>query len=212
MLKSMNISKNISLKPYNTFGIDVNAKFFSEVRSELQLKKILSSHEFNSIPKLIIGGGSNILLTKDFNGLVLKISIPDILILSEDEEFVTIKTGAGVVWHNLVLYCIEKNFGGIENLSLIPGTVGAAPIQNIGAYGQELKDVFEGLDGIFVDESKAARFNKAECRFGYRDSIFKNALKGKYCITAVTIKLSKVEKKNISYKVLKEYIEEGQRK
>ncbi|MDO8550901.1 MAG: UDP-N-acetylmuramate dehydrogenase, partial [Ignavibacteria bacterium] len=195
----MNISKNISLKPYNTFGIDVKAKFFSEIRSELQLKKILSSHEFNSIPKLIIGGGSNILLTKDFEGLVLKISIPDIEIISEDEETVEVKAGAGVIWHDLVLYFIERNFGGVENLSLIPGTAGAAPIQNIGAYGQELKNVFENLVGIFLSDSKPAKFTKEECRFGYRDSIFKNELKDKFIVTYVTIRLHKNPLINIKY-------------
>jgi UDP-N-acetylmuramate dehydrogenase len=195
----MNVSKNISLKPYNTFGIDVKAKFFSEIRSELQLKKILSSHEFNSVPKFVLGGGSNILLTKDYDGLVLKISIPDILITNEDEEFITLKVGAGVIWHNLVLYCIERNFGGIENLSLIPGTVGAAPIQNIGAYGQELKNVFENLDGIFLSSSKTGRFIKEECKFGYRDSIFKNKLKEKFVVTFVTIRLNKNPKVNLEY-------------
>ncbi len=203
----MNVSKNISLKPYNTFGIDVKAKFFSEIRSELQLKKILSSNEFNSVPKLIIGGGSNILLTKGFDGLVLKISIPDILIINEDEEFVTIKIGAGVIWHNLVLYCIERNFGGIENLSLIPGTVGAAPIQNIGAYGQELKNVFGNLDGIYLSDYKVVKFTKEECRFGYRDSIFKNELKDKFIVTYVTICLSKNPKVNLEYGNVRSEIE-----
>jgi len=206
-MESMNVSKNISLKPYNTFGIDVKAKFFSEIRSELQLKKILSFHEFNSIPKLIIGGGSNILLTKDFDGLVLKISIPEIEIISEDEETVTVKAGAGIIWHALVLFCIERNFGGIENLSLIPGTVGAAPIQNIGAYGQELKDVFENLGGFFLSNSKSAMFTKEECRFGYRNSIFKNELKDKFIITHVTIRLSKNPVVNIEYGNVKNEIE-----
>ncbi|OGU72150.1 MAG: UDP-N-acetylenolpyruvoylglucosamine reductase [Ignavibacteria bacterium RBG_16_34_14] len=203
----MNVRKNISLKPFNTFGIDVKAKFFSEVRSELQLKKILSSHEFNSVPKLIIGGGSNILLTKDFDGLVLKVSIPDIEIISEDDKIVVIKAGAGVIWHDLILYCLERNFGGIENLSLIPGTVGAAPIQNIGAYGQELKDVFKNLDGIFLNNSNVAKFSNKECKFGYRDSIFKNKLKDKFIVTYVTISLSKNPVINLEYGNLKSEIE-----
>lgn len=197
--KSLNIGKNISLKPYNTFGIDVNTKYFSEIRSEVQLKKILSSHELNAVPKLIIGGGSNLLLTKNFEGLVLKISIPDIQIINENEEEVIIKAGAGVLWHDLVLYCIERNFGGIENLSLIPGTVGAAPIQNIGAYGQELKDVFVSLDGIYLSNSNSASFKKEECKFGYRDSVFKNELKDKFIVTNVSIRLTKNPIINIEY-------------
>jgi UDP-N-acetylmuramate dehydrogenase len=198
-MNSLNVGRNISLKPYNTFGINVNAKFFSEVRSEEQLKKILSSHEFHSVKKLIIGGGSNILLTNNFDGIVLKISIPDIEIIFEDENYAFVKAGAGVIWHDLVLYCVERNLGGIENLSLIPGTVGAAPIQNIGAYGQELKDVFENLEGISIENQNKKIFHKNECRFGYRDSIFKQGLKNKFIITTVTLKLSKNPKVNIDY-------------
>ncbi|HSP88348.1 MAG TPA: UDP-N-acetylmuramate dehydrogenase [Ignavibacteriaceae bacterium] len=195
----MNITKNISLKPFNTFGIDVKAKFFSEIRNEILLKKILSSHEFNSINKLILGGGSNILFTKDYDGLVIKISIPDIEIIYEDGETVLVKAGAGVIWNDLVQYCVERNFGGIENLSLIPGTVGAAPIQNIGAYGQELKDVFENLEGVFISNSKTAKFVKEECKFGYRDSIFKNELRNKFIVTHLTLRLSKNPILNLEY-------------
>ncbi len=206
-MESIKVSKNISLKPYNTFGIDVKAKFFSEIKNELQLKKILTSHEFNSIPKLFIGGGSNILLTKDYEGLVLKISIPGIEIINEDEEKVIVKAGAGVIWHDLVLYCITRNYGGIENLSLIPGTVGAAPIQNIGAYGEEIKDVFENLEGIFVESSNSAKFKKDECRFSYRDSVFKNKLKNKFIVTHISIRLNKNPVLNLEYGNIKAELE-----
>lgn len=201
------IHKDISLKPYNTFGIDIKAKYFVEIHNESEIKKIFSAGELNSIPKLIIGGGSNILLTRDFEGLVLRISIPGIKILNENDDSVIIKAGAGVIWHDLVLYCIDKNFGGIENLSLIPGTVGAAPIQNIGAYGQELKNVFESLNGIILENSQSAEFMGKDCRFSYRDSIFKNELKDKFIITYVTLKLSKNPVLNIEYGNVKNELE-----
>src|SRR3989339_159212 len=199
----MKINKNISLKSYNTFGIDVKAKFFSEIYDESQLKEILSFEEYKLLPKLILGGGSNVLLTKDFDGLVLKISIPGIEIVSENDETVIVRAGAGEIWHKLVLFCVEKNYGGIENLSLIPGTVGAAPTQNIGAYGQELKDVFDNLRGIYIENAESAIFQKDDCNFAYRDSIFKNELKDKFIITYVTIRLSKNPVINTSYGNLK---------
>jgi UDP-N-acetylmuramate dehydrogenase len=203
----MKIEKDISLKPYNTFGIDVKAKFFSEIDSEKKLKEILSIDEYRHLPRLILGGGSNVLFTKDFDGLVLKISIPGIEIINEDEETVTIKAGAGVIWHKLVLFCIERNYGGIENLSLIPGAVGAAPIQNIGAYGQELKDVFVSVDGVYVDSTITAAFKKDDCKFAYRNGIFKNELKDKFIITYVTIRLSKNPVLNINYGSVKSELE-----
>ncbi len=203
----MKILKEVSLKSYNTFRIDAKAKYFAEVKSEDELSEILTSGEYKNIPKLILGGGSNILLTKDFDGLVLKISIPGIEIISEDDETITIKAGAGVIWHELVLFCVGKNYGGIENLSLIPGTVGAAPIQNIGAYGQELQDVFNDLEGIYLDDLQSVKYKKEDCRFSYRDSIFKNELKDKFLITSVVIKLSKRPILNLEYGNLKSELE-----
>jgi len=173
----MDIQKNFSLKNYNTFGIDVKTKLFVEIFNEVELKEVLSSQELKEQKKLILGGGSNILLTSDFDGLVLKISFPEIQIISEDEKHVMVEAGAGVIWHELVLFCIERNLGGIENLSLIPGTVGAAPMQNIGAYGQELKGVFHSLNGIFIDTLEQKNFFNTDCDFEYRNSIFKKELK-----------------------------------
>jgi len=203
----MKILKEVSLKSYNTFRIDAKAKYFAEVKNEDELIEILTAGEYKNIPKLILGGGSNILLTKDFDGLVLKISLPGIEIIDEDDETIKIKAGAGVIWHDLVLFCVERNYGGIENLSLIPGTVGAAPIQNIGAYGQELKDVFDDLEGIQLDDLKSLKFKKVDCRFGYRDSIFKNELKNKFIIMSVAVKLSKKPILNLDYGNLKSELE-----
>ncbi len=203
----MNIQKNYSLKKLNTFGIDIKAQLFSEVKSKEQLELILTDENFKQIPKFILGGGSNILFTQDFPGLVIKNSIPGIEIIWQDEDFVLIKAGAGEIWHDLVLFCIEKNLGGIENLSLIPGTVGAAPMQNIGAYGQEIKDVFENLEGIFVETDETKTFTTEQCRFGYRDSIFKNELKNKFVITSVVLRLNKNPVLKLDYGTVKDEIE-----
>ncbi len=203
----MNIQKNYPLKNLNTFGIDVKAQLFADINSEEQLKLILADESFKNIPKFILGGGSNILFTQNFPGLVIKISIPGIEIIKDDKDSVLIKAGAGVVWHNLVLFCVERNFGGIENLSLIPGTVGAAPMQNLGAYGQEIKDSFVSLEGFFSENSEKKIFHKDECEFGYRDSIFKHRLKNKFIITSVTLSLNKNPKLNLDYGTVREEIE-----
>ena len=200
----MDIKEDLSLKNYNTFGLDIKAKYFAEVFSNDELKELLSLDNYKSVPKFILGGGSNILFTKDFEGLVIKISSGEIQIIKEDNDYVFVKASAGVIWHDLVLYCIERNFGGIENLSLIPGTVGAAPIQNIGAYGQELKNVFYSLTGIFIDNLMEKNFQKDECQFAYRNSIFKKELKNKFIITDVILRLSKHPIINISYGTVEE--------
>jgi len=203
----MNIIENYSLKERNTFGVDAKARYFVEIYSDNDLKEFLLLDEFKSSSKLILGGGSNILFTKDFPGTVIKISIPGIKISKEDEHNVILEAGAGEVWHELVLYCLDKNFGGIENLSLIPGTVGAAPIQNIGAYGQELKDVLESASGLFIEDGSRQTFNNNECRFSYRDSIFKNELKGKFIITTVVLRLCKKPVLNLQYGAVKNELE-----
>ncbi|MCF7560516.1 UDP-N-acetylmuramate dehydrogenase [Sabulilitoribacter multivorans] len=194
----MQILQNISLKPYNTFGIDVIAKHFVSTTNINDLKHVLSLKEYSR--RLILGGGSNILLTKNFDGLVVHIDLKGIEIISEDEDFVYVKANAGENWHQFVLWCISNNFGGVENLSLIPGNVGTAPIQNIGAYGVELKDVFESCEVISLENKELQTFNKAECDFDYRNSIFKQQAKGKFIITSVVFKLTKHSHKlNINY-------------
>ncbi|MHA7863860.1 UDP-N-acetylmuramate dehydrogenase [Flagellimonas marinaquae] len=185
----MNIQENISLKNYNTFGIDVKARFFVEITGLVQLQKVL---ELKAYPKkFIISGGSNMLLTKDIDALVMHIGLKGITVVEEDEQSVEVKVMAGENWHELVLWSLEKGYGGLENLSLIPGNVGTAPIQNIGAYGVELKDVFVSCAAMDVKTGELEGFDNEACAFGYRDSIFKNEAKDKYIITSVVLKLTK---------------------
>mgnify|MGYP001042496219 FL=1 len=185
----MNIQENISLKPYNTFGIDVCAKYFISINSVEELLEVLKLQNYPN--KFILGGGSNMLLTKEIEKLVLHIDLKGINIVSETESIVHVKTNAGENWHEFVLWCLEHDFGGVENLSLIPGNVGTAPIQNIGAYGVELKDIFVECETIEIETGKKHIFTKEECNFGYRNSIFKQTEKGKHVIVNVTFKLTK---------------------
>ncbi|GAB1309696.1 UDP-N-acetylmuramate dehydrogenase [Urechidicola sp. KH5] len=192
----MKTLQNVSLKPYNTFGIDVKTSKFLNVESIKELQEFLSLKE----PFFLLGGGSNMLLTKDINSTTLHINLKGIEVLSETDSHVKVKAQAGENWHEFVLWCIAQNYGGIENLSLIPGNVGTSPIQNIGAYGVELKDVFYKLKAIEISTGKRKIFDKEECNFGYRDSIFKNELKGEYIITSVIFNLTKSKHTlNISY-------------
>ena len=185
----MNIQENISLKNYNTFGIDVKARFFVEITGLVQLQKVL---ELKAYPKkFIISGGSNMLLTKDIDALVVHLKLKGISIVEENENFVEVKAMAGENWHELVMWSLEQGFGGLENLSLIPGNVGTAPIQNIGAYGVELKDVFVSCAAMDVKTGELEGFDNEACEFGYRESIFKNRAKDKYIITSVVLKLTK---------------------
>ncbi|WP_420602484.1 UDP-N-acetylmuramate dehydrogenase [Flagellimonas sp.] len=185
----MNIQENISLKAYNTFGIDVKAKFFIEINGLAQLQKVL---ELKAYPqKFVVSGGSNMLLTKDVDALVIHINLRGITIVDENEDEVVIKVMAGENWHELVLWSLDQGYGGIENLSLIPGNTGTAPIQNIGAYGVELKDVFESCTAMEIATGELVEFDTEACEFGYRDSIFKNDAKDKYIITSVNLKLTK---------------------
>lgn len=202
----MPLHKNHSLKKLNTFGVDVKAKLFAEVFSEDELIVLLADEKVNREKKLILGGGSNILFTKDFDGLVIKLSATNIQIVEEDADFVLVDADAGVIWDGLVKFCVERNFSGIENLTLIPGTVGAAPIQNIGAYGQELADSFDSLRGVFINTGREETFTKSKCRFSYRSSIFKDELKNEFVITSVILKLSKNPKPNANYKALSDYL------
>ena len=202
----MTITNNVSLKPFNTFGIDVKAESFCNITSIEALHNVL--REQHSNPLFILGGGSNMLLTQDIDALVLHINLKGIEIVSETENTVVIKAMAGENWHEFVLWCLEHNYGGIENLSLIPGNIGTAPIQNIGAYGVELKDVFLSCNAINQKDQSIRPFSKTDCNFGYRESIFKQELKGDYIITSVNFQLTKNNHKLlIDYGAIKNELE-----
>lgn len=191
------LQKNISLKTYNTFGIKAKASFFANFSSVDDLITLLKERENQKL--FILGGGSNVLFTKNFDGLVLKNEIQGFKIIQESENDVVVEVGAGMNWHAFVLKCLEMNFGGVENLSLIPGNVGASPMQNIGAYGVEIKDVFEYLDAVHIETGKVKRFSNKDCDFGYRESVFKTNAKGQYIICQVGYRLTKIHKLNTSY-------------
>jgi len=203
----VHIQQNISLKSYNTFGIDTKAKYFVSVNSVSELEEILKSKDYPN--SFILGGGSNMLLTKDIDALVIHINIKGIEIISENNGTVIVKANAGENWHEFVLWCLKNDFGGIENLSLIPGNVGSAPIQNIGAYGVELKDVFISCEALEVKSQQLKTFSNTDCNFGYRESIFKQDVKGQYIITSVTFQLSaKNHKLNTEYGTISEQLNE----
>ncbi len=204
----MTIQQNFSLKPHNTFGLDATAKFFVEVQSVEELKHILQNSDYQSIDKLFLGGGSNILLTKNYEGLVVKINLKGINKVFENDSHTYIQAGAGEIWHELVMYCVENQYAGMENLSLIPGTVGAAPMQNIGAYGVEIKDIFEELQALNLETLEIETFKVNDCYFGYRESIFKHQFKGKYVIISVTFKLNKVPVYKVAYGDIQKILEE----
>ena len=198
------IQTNKNLKEYNTFGISVKAEMFAVFSSIEELKQILSFR--NNKKLLVLGGGSNLLLTKDFDGLVIKNEIKRFEVIEETASEVIVESGAGENWHEFVLNCIDKGFGGIENLSLIPGSVGASPMQNIGAYGVEIKDVFESLSAYHIASGEIHYFDKTKCEFGYRESIFKNKVKGEYIILTVTFRLTKNPTINSSYGAINEQL------
>lgn len=202
------IEKNKNLKNYNTFGVASRAKYFAEINSKDDVFEILRDDEMQNTRKLILGGGSNVLFAGDYDGLVLHNAIKGIEKTGENEDEVFIKAGAGEDWHEFVLYCTENGFHGLENLALIPGNVGAAPVQNIGAYGVEQNMFFVSLEGTDLRTNKEKTFTNAECRFGYRDSIFKNELKGKFIITSVTYRLNKKFIPNIFYRDLEKRFED----
>lgn len=187
----MQIQENISLKSYNTFGIDVKARFFVSVNTVDQLKEILAMKDYEN--PLVIGGGSNMLLSQDVDRLVIHLDFKGIELLEDcsSETEAILRVAGGENWHAFVLYCVSNNLGGVENMSLIPGNVGASPIQNIGAYGIELKDVFHSCDAVHRETGAERVFNVADCAFGYRDSVFKNELKDQYIITSVCFTLSR---------------------
>lgn len=202
----MQIHNNFSLKKYNTFGIEAKAKQFVAVHNLEDLKSILKNHA--SDKKFILGGGSNMLLTQDIDALVIHVDLKGKRIIKEDDDFVWVESQAGEVWHEFVLYTIDQNLGGLENMSLIPGNVGTTPVQNIGAYGTEIKDTFISCEAMNIATQQMKTFSKEECNFGYRESVFKQEAKDKYVITSVVFKLTKRNHKiNTSYGDIKKELE-----
>ena len=201
----MNIENNKSLRSLNTFRIEATAKYFIGIHSIGEFEELRGDKRFSSAKKLILGGGSNILLTGDFEGWVVKNEIPGIAVAGETGTNVIVKAGAGVVWHELVMWCIERNYAGLENLSLIPGLTGAAPVQNIGAYGVEQKDTFEELEAIEISSGARVKFGEKDCAFGYRDSVFKQKLKEQFLVTSVSFRLIKLSASQTTYHYRTEY-------
>lgn len=199
----MKMLENISLKPYNTFHIETTARYFSILNDTDSLQELPLGNQ----PLMVLGGGSNMLLTKNFDGLVVKNEIMGIELVHEDPEFIYVSAGAGENWHGFVMHCISKGWGGLENLSLIPGSVGASPMQNIGAYGVELEDVFWSLEAWHIQEKRIHTFTKSDCAFGYRESVFKKSLKGKYIILKVTYRLHKKPVFHTSYGAITQELE-----
>ncbi len=201
------IKQNVSLKAFNTFGLEAKATSFYEFTSIEGLRKALAERDKNQ-QLLILGGGSNMLLTQDFDGLVLKNGLKGIEKIKEDEDHIWVRVMAGENWHQFVLHCIAQEWAGVENLSLIPGTVGAAPMQNIGAYGVEIKHVFESLEAVEITSGEVHSFDNETCEFGYRESIFKKEAKGKYVIASVSFRLNKVPVFNTSYGAIQDTLKD----
>lgn len=191
------LQRNVNLAPFTTFAVEAMTAYFASFTTIEELKKLLS--EVKDRKLLILGGGSNILFRNNFDGVTLHNKIQGISTVKEDENYIVLKVGAGEVWHDFVLYTLSKGWGGVENLSLIPGSVGASPMQNIGAYGVEIKDVFESLEAVEISSGELRTFSHEECQFGYRESVFKKSLKDKYVITSVSYRLSKHPVLNTSY-------------
>ena len=205
----MEILKNHSLKTFNTFGIDANAREFTIVENITELIDLVKQTPKNDF--FILGGGSNILLTKDIDKLVIQLNLKGISIIEESDDFVIVEAMAGEVWHEFVQFTLKNNFGGLENLSLIPGNVGTSPMQNIGAYGIEIKDSFYSCKALNLETFEIETFYNDDCKFGYRESVFKNELKGKYIILSVQFKLTKENHKlHIDYGAIKQELEKMQ--
>lgn len=201
--------ENVDLFPFNTFGIHAKARYLVTVSSAEEARAVFKSEWFKTHRHLILGGGSNILLTKDFDGLVIKNEIKGIAKVSEDETHVRLSVGSGENWHRLVMHCVNRDLGGIENLSLIPGTVGAAPMQNIGAYGVEIREVIDHVEAIEMATGKTQKFSREQCAFGYRESIFKQHLKDQFFISSITLTLTKKDHRfNVSYGAIKDVLAE----
>ena len=203
----MNIIENYPLLKLNTFGIDVKAKYFTSINTINELIELTKTNVFKDLELLILGGGSNILFTKDFDGLVILNNIKGKEIIDQNQQSIFLKIGAGENWHELVMYCVDNGWGGIENLSLIPGNTGTAPMQNIGAYGVEIKETFIELEALEISSGKIVKFNNSDCEFGYRESVFKNKMKNQYIILNITLELKKNPVLNINYGDVKAILE-----
>ena len=203
----MQILEHISLKPYNTFGIDASARYFIELETENNILSFLISRHPGEYPVLILGGGSNILFSNDFEGTVAKISTKGIELIDEDHDSVVISANAGEIWDDVVRYCVDQGWGGLENLSLIPGNAGTSPVQNIGAYGVEIKDVLHSVEAIHLVSHEKRLFTPGECNLEYRDSVFKGLLKGQYMILKVAFRLLKKPVLNLGYANVREELE-----
>lgn len=204
----LTIQRNVSLKPFNTFGIQAIARYWVNVQTLSDLQTLLQLTDYSVMPRMILGGGSNLLLTGDVEGMIIWMNIQGIELVREDERHWWVKAGAGVNWHEFVLYCVKRGYAGVENLSLIPGTVGAAPMQNIGAYGVEIEQVFESLEAVNRQTGELRTFSRADCQFGYRESIFKHNLNGQYVITNVTFQLDKTPTFHTAYGAIQETLDQ----
>ena len=196
-----------SLKAYNTFGVSAQARYFATFQTIEELRELLQNSTVRNNQRLILGGGSNMLFTRNFDGIVLKNELTGIEKISEDEHHYFVKSAAGEVWHQLVMHCINANYAGIENLALIPGCVGASPMQNIGAYGVEIKDVFHSLEAINIADGSLRVFSVDECKFGYRESVFKREEKDRWVIVSVTFRLNKRAVLHTSYGAIEEELD-----
>lgn len=205
----MEILRDKDLTSFNTFGVKARAKYFIEINTEAELLELFKRPEFTSFSRLFLGGGSNILFTRDFDGIVVLNKLKGIEIVEDLESALLVRAASGEIWHDLVLFAVERGLWGIENLSFIPGTVGGAPMQNIGAYGSELQDSLVAVEAFDIVNGDRKIWSANECELGYRDSIFKNRAKGKYFITAITLRLSKIPTPNTEYRALKEYLEKN---
>lgn len=206
-MAAVDIFYHPSLKAYNTFGIDVSAHYFAAIKSVDDFLDLMESKTYRDHERLILGGGSNMLLTKDFDGLVIKNELKGIELVKEDDQYAYVKCAAGEVWHHFVMHCIGQGWGGLENLSLIPGCTGASPMQNIGAYGVEIKDTFHELEAIHTKTSERLTFNAGECEFGYRESVFKRKYKNEFLIASVTFKLHKQPVFHTEYGAIKQELD-----
>ncbi|MBK8582419.1 MAG: UDP-N-acetylmuramate dehydrogenase [Flavobacteriales bacterium] len=203
----MHIQHNADLQPFNTFHVAARAARLARFTTAEELRELLNTAELKDLPRLVVGGGSNLLLTRDWPGVVLLNEVDGIEVVEETADHVIVRSGSGVMWHEFVAHCVGKGWGGIENLSLIPGKVGAAPMQNIGAYGVEIKDVFDHLEALRISDGEVVRFSGAECKFGYRESFFKREGKSQYIILNVAFKLAKHPELHTHYGSIKQELE-----